>query len=114
MGRNFSLDDFCENCVSHLKTNDAKNNEHREENYYATGNGRYNCPLGNVTRVLHKFVINPGATPDSDQKSYKPFTHKLMISETGGEGEIRTLDTVSRILLFESSAFNHSATSPPS
>ena len=30
----------------------------------------------------------------------------------GGEGEIRTLDTLAGILLFESSALNHSATSP--
>ena len=35
-------------------------------------------------------------------------------SSPGGEGGIRTLDTVARILLFESSAFNHSATSPSS
>ena len=29
-----------------------------------------------------------------------------------GEGGIRTLDTLARILVFETSAFNHSATSP--
>ena len=30
----------------------------------------------------------------------------------GGEGGIRTLDTISRMLVFKTSAFNHSATSP--
>jgi len=30
----------------------------------------------------------------------------------GGEGGIRTLDTVARISVFETDAFNHSATSP--
>jgi hypothetical protein len=30
----------------------------------------------------------------------------------GGEGEIRTPDTLSGTLAFEASAFNHSATSP--
>ena len=30
----------------------------------------------------------------------------------GGEREIRTLDTLTSILVFETSAFNHSATSP--
>jgi hypothetical protein len=30
----------------------------------------------------------------------------------GGEGGIRTLGTVARTLLFESSTFNHSVTSP--
>ena len=30
----------------------------------------------------------------------------------GGEREIRTLDTLAGILVFETSAFNHSATSP--
>ena len=32
--------------------------------------------------------------------------------KTGGEREIRTLDTLAGILVFETSAFNHSATSP--
>ena len=32
--------------------------------------------------------------------------------EAGGEGGIRTLDTVSRIHAFQACAFNHSATSP--
>ena len=30
----------------------------------------------------------------------------------GGEGGIRTLDTLARMLVFKTSAFNHSATSP--
>jgi hypothetical protein len=34
--------------------------------------------------------------------------------KNGGEGGIRTPDTVSRTLAFEASAFNHSATSPRS
>ena len=33
---------------------------------------------------------------------------------TGGEGGIRTLDTVARMPDFESGAFDHSATSPMS
>ena len=32
--------------------------------------------------------------------------------DSGGEGGIRTLDTVSRIHAFQACAFNHSATSP--
>ena len=34
------------------------------------------------------------------------------MEEYGGEGEIRTPDTLSGTLAFEASAFNHSATSP--
>jgi hypothetical protein len=42
-----------------------------------------------------------------------PFeSHLIYSSLYGGEGGIRTLGTVARTLLFESSAFNHSATSP--
>jgi hypothetical protein len=35
-----------------------------------------------------------------------------LLRETGGEGGIRTLDTVSRIHAFQACAFSHSATSP--
>ncbi len=37
---------------------------------------------------------------------------KLLISLDGGEGGIRTPDTVARMPHFECGAFNHSATSP--
>jgi hypothetical protein len=33
-------------------------------------------------------------------------------SSTGGEGGIRTPETLTRLLVFKTSAFNHSATSP--
>ena len=36
----------------------------------------------------------------------------LILTENGGEGGIRTLDTLARMLVFKTSAFNHSATSP--
>lgn len=37
---------------------------------------------------------------------------KGLESKSGGEGEIRTPDTVARMPHFECGAFNHSATSP--
>src|SRR5215210_641140 len=36
----------------------------------------------------------------------------MLIESDGGEGEIRTPDTVARMPHFECGAFNHSATSP--
>lgn len=41
-------------------------------------------------------------------------TLKSCVMKSGGEGGIRTPDTVSRMLAFEASSFNHSDTSPPS
>ena len=38
----------------------------------------------------------------------------LFSKKTGGEGEIRTLDTVSRMQSFQDCALNRSATSPKS
>ncbi len=34
------------------------------------------------------------------------------LANYGGEGGIRTLETLTRLLVFKTSAFNHSATSP--
>ena len=41
-----------------------------------------------------------------------PLCPFLLIPNFGGEGEIRTLDPVSRMPVFETGAFDHSATSP--
>jgi hypothetical protein len=41
-----------------------------------------------------------------------PSISKDLTADTGGEGEIRTPDTVARMPHFECGAFNHSATSP--
>ena len=42
------------------------------------------------------------------KSTQKKFKHLI----TRGEGEIRTLDRVNPITVFETAAFNHSATSP--
>ena len=36
----------------------------------------------------------------------------MAVIKSGGEGGIRTLDTVNGIAVFETAAFDHSATSP--
>ena len=44
----------------------------------------------------------------------KSFIYKRLFHISGGEGGIRTPDTVTRMPHFECGAFNHSATSPRS
>src|SRR6201997_4174260 len=43
---------------------------------------------------------------------FRPRSAPVAMDETGGEGGIRTPDTVARMPHFECGAFNHSATSP--
>ena len=53
--------------------------------------------------TVHVFTLS---TKTANRANFKIF------SNFGGSGEIRTHDTVSRMPLFESGAFNHSATLP--
>jgi hypothetical protein len=61
-------------------------------------------------------VMRPAVTMDGKrcaQDSWRGVrVWRLLILKDGGEGEIRTPDTLSGTFAFEASAFNRSATSP--
>jgi hypothetical protein len=54
--------------------------------------------------------MNAGGQPHSSEKM--PCKIRILSLRYGGEGGIRTPDTVARMPHFECGAFNHSATSP--
>ena len=49
---------------------------------------------------------------DGNSEPEPGFNEQDLLGNDGGEGEIRTPDTVARMPHFECGAFNHSATSP--
>jgi hypothetical protein len=68
--------------------------------------------LSVIAAVALELGINPGAGAGREHQTDYKRAHRVIIANRGGEGGIRTLDTLAGILLFESSAFNRSATSP--
>ena len=49
---------------------------------------------------------------ENNPTSQNRIIYFIELQISGGEGGIRTLDTVSRMPVFKTGAFNHSATSP--
>ena len=60
---------------------------------------------------LWRFLCQPAYRPRMETNPVCGLLKSVAVS-SGGEGGIRTRDTRKRIPLFESGAFNHSATSP--